>query len=226
MNIPSEYSSSQEFWRRLVQMATRLLSQVKFPEHRYDDDLDALAEDIVQTALTRILEKEESGEPIRNWPSFCYGVMRNVMFEERRAVWIPYEAGWQKVSEAHSEDGQMPLILEDMVADPSPRVDQQMEQEEEERELEHKRQKVKQAIDEHLWQIIDEEVVIISDNPRFRDFVELCWLSGYSVNAAWEAVKSSNPGASRWTYYRRLKTLSLAVMKRWVSLGVEVKGGI
>lgn len=226
MNIPDEYSSSQEFWRRLAQMATRLLKQANIPESHHDDDLAALTEDTVQITLTRILAMPESAEPIRNWSGFCYGVMRNVVFEERRAIWAPFEAGWQKVSEVAGEDGEILLPIEDVVADPSPRIDQQMEEEEEERELEYRRRRLKQAVAEQLWPIIDEEMAKISDNPRFRDFVELCWLSGYSVNAAWEAVKSSNPGASRATFYRRLETLSLAVMKRWVSLGVDVKGSI
>lgn len=224
MNIPEEYLCSSGFWRRLVQMSRRLLSQTNFPRGRYDNDIEALTEDIIQETLTRILEIPEPDKPIQNWSGFCYRVMYFLVWEEHREVWRPHEAGREK---ALGQDGidviDLPSSTEEIV-DPSLRIDQEMELTEEERSLSDRQQRLKQVVDEHLWRIIREETTKISDDPAFFTFVELRWKNGLTGNAAWPIVVD-RATRSRATFFRWFEDkLKPAVMKRWVSLAVAAGG--
>ena len=224
MKIPSEFSSSPNFWRRLLQMANLLM--IGFPRQEYDDDAVMLAQDLVQDTYARILAQQEPPVPIQNWPGYFYGVMRMIFFEKRREALKPAMAGQRRMRGKSVEDETEEVLpLEEMVPDQALRVDQFMELREEEEILAQQRRKLKTAVDEHLWQIIDEEIQKISSHPAFRSFVERCWIVGETTNAAWEFVKNSNPDGSRATYYRRYERLKVAVMKRWTVLtGDNVEG--
>lgn len=225
MKIPYECSSSQVFWRRLIQLANLLM--INFPR-QYDNDTRALAEDLVQETYSRILEAREPPQPIENWPRYFAAVMRNVFFEERRVALKAHYAGRHKVAVEQLNDDTYDIAMpvEETLVDPAPLINEVIEWREEEQILQVKTQKLIKAVNERLLQIIDEEIKLISPHPAFRCFVEGCWLFGESANYAWESIKNSNPDASRASYYRRLGKLKLAVTRRWTALDIEGKGEV
>lgn len=220
MKIP-EYYLYPDFWRRLVQMAKKLLQE--FPKRRYDNDLDALIEDVIQEMFLRIHKKEEPEEPIARWPGFFYRVMQNVIFEERDDAFRAHQAGWERASgTVRSEEEERAIAVEEQIADPATPIDGVLE-------LPKLDESEARIVDPRFWRMVNEELPKIADEQCrecFRRFVHLVWYRGRSRRAAWKEVEPDCHG-DRWaTFCRWQKKLGLAVMKRWAKSEPEPGGGV
>src|SRR5438067_211018 len=127
MKIPEYYCADPNFWRRLVQMAEKLLEQVRFPKRRYDDDIDALIEDLIHDMFVRILQKKDPEKAIARWPGFFYRVLYYVILERRDRAFEAHEAGWEKSSGTVLADDEETIPLEEQIVDPADPVDLAMQ---------------------------------------------------------------------------------------------------
>lgn len=226
MKIPEYYYNQPDFWRRLWQITEKLLQQVRFPQRRYDDDIDSLIEDAIQDMFVRVLAKDEPEEPIRHWPAFLRRVLYYVILDQRDRAFEAHEAGWQKISGRLPGDDEDELIaVEEQVSDPSDPIDSALQ----DAELPQLDESEMRIVDPRFWRLVDEELPGISDEQCrecFRRFANLVWREGFSRRAAWRQVQPTCHGNRLNTFCIWLNSrLALAVMKRWAEGESHYGGG-
>ena len=177
-------------------------------------------EELINEAWTTVKWKNVSIDDAK-WAGYWYSILRNTALHMKK----PKTAGWKPTDSRDEDEGERKSsLLEELSDDRGKSPERIWESIEEQLAMEE----WSQSVEEHLQPIVEEEILQISSDPYFKQFMDLVWREGFKYREAYRAVaeaaarRGEKPSKSRSQFIKYIDKFVSNVRERWRSLNLPM----